>query len=85
MPVAPTSMTFWATMSVIGSLRSTRRSWRRAQVYARFSLSTSSGPKLLPLSDRLIGIQSPRPMELYNGYSTKVLTYDTFTRYAWAV
>jgi hypothetical protein len=52
MPIASISMIFWATISARGSLRSTRCSLRKAQVYARFSLSTSSGPRLLSLSNR---------------------------------
>ena len=71
MPVAPISMIFLATMSTIGSLRSTRCSWRSAQMYARFSLPTSSGPSPLPFSKRFIGIaQCPLPAEYYAAFTS---------------
>src|SRR5579872_7582906 len=52
-------MTFCATISVRGSLRSTRLSERKVNVYALFNRSMSSGVSLLSLSNRLIGIAVP--------------------------
>ena len=59
MPVAPTSMIFFATSSQIGSLRSTKHNSRSAWVKAAFNRSISPGSSLLSLSKRASGILHP--------------------------
>lgn len=57
--LAPISMILRATISVSGSLRSTKLSERSVKVHALFNLAISSGVNLLSLSKRLIGISAP--------------------------
>src|SRR4029453_10756403 len=58
-PARSISITLRATISQMGSLRSTRLSERSVNVKARLSLSTSSGLILPSLNSRLIGIVEP--------------------------
>lgn len=62
-PLVPISMTFFATISAIGSSRSTKRSERIVRAYADLRHSICSGGSLLPWSNRSIEID-PRPTSM---------------------